>query len=136
MVRLIVGGKGAGKTKRIIEMANEQVENSSGNIVFIDYDKRHSIKINRDIRFINMGEFNINNKDNFFAFLCGILETDYDIEMIYVDGLVKIMGILRDEMIEYFGKLEELCKRYDVSFIITLTIEKEEVPELLQKSII
>jgi len=136
MVQLIVGGIGAGKTKRIIEMANEKVKNSSGNIVFIDYDKRHSIKVNRNIRFINMGEFNINDKDNFFSFLCGILETDYDIEMIYVDGLVKIMGILKDELIEYFNKLEDLCKRYDVSFTITLTIEKEELPELLQKNTI
>ncbi|MBN2260540.1 MAG: twitching motility protein PilT [Clostridiales bacterium] len=136
MVQLIVGGKGAGKTKRIIEMANEQVESTTGHVVFIDDDMRHSFDIHHDIRLMNMEEFSIKNSDEFFGFICGIASTDYDIETIYIDGLVKIIDLSYDELSDYIEKMENMCENYDISFVITLAYEVEDLPENLKEKVI
>ena len=136
MVRLIVGGKGTGKSKKIIDLANEQVETTSGHIIFIDDDMKHSYKIHHDIRLLNTEEDSIKNADEFYGFLCGAVSTDYDIETIYIDGLVKMVDLAFDEISGYIEKLEGLCENYDVSFVITLSYEEEELPDVLGEKII
>ena len=136
MVRLIVGGKGTGKTKRIIEMANEQVDATTGHVVYIDDDMKHSFEIHHDIRLMNMEEFPINSPDEFYGFLCGIASTDYDIETIYVDGLIKILGLTADALPDYIEKIEGICDQNDVSFILTLSIKEEDLNEKLSDKVI
>lgn len=136
MVRLIVGGKGTGKTKRVIDMANEQVENTTGHVVFIDDDMKHSFKIHHDIRLMNMEEFPIQSPDEFFGFLCGIVSTDYDIETIYIDGLFKITELSFAEMPDYIEKLENMCDQYEVKFVVTATYNEDELPEELKDKLI
>ena len=136
MVRLIVGGKGTGKTKKIIDLANEQVNATSGHIVFIDDDMKHSYEIHHDIRLLNMEEHSINNPDEFYGYICGTVSTDYDIETIYIDGLVKIVDLTYDQIPEYVDKLESLCEIYDISLVITLSYEEEELPDSLREKIV
>ncbi|MEA3423216.1 MAG: twitching motility protein PilT [Bacillota bacterium] len=136
MVRLIVGGKGTGKTKKIIDLANEQVDATSGHIVFIDDDMRHSYEVNHDIRLLNMEEHSIKNQDEFYGYICGAVSTDYDIETIYIDGLVKIVDLAYEETAEYIEKLESICEIYDISLVITLSYDEEELPDSLREKII
>jgi len=136
MVRLLVGKKGTGKTKQIIDLANEQVENTAGHIVFIDDDMRHSYEINHDIRLFNMEEFAIKNADEFFGFICGIASTDYDIETIYVDGILKIIDLPYTDLPEYIEKIEKMCENYEISFVISFTADPEELPEVLKERLI
>jgi hypothetical protein len=136
MVRLIVGGKGTGKTKKIIEMANEQVDATTGRVVYIDDDMKHSYEIHHDIRLMNMEEFPITTADEFFGFLWGIASTDYDIETIYVDGLIKILGLTADELPDYIERIEGICDQSDVSFVITLSIKEENLDVKLVDKVI
>lgn len=87
MIKLLCGTKGSGKTKRLIDMANSEMKSGNGNIAFIDVDDNHIFSLDYSVRLINAMEFNINNIESFYGFLCGIIGMNYDVEKIYVDGI-------------------------------------------------
>ncbi|NLM44452.1 MAG: hypothetical protein GX201_10635, partial [Clostridiales bacterium] len=87
MVKFIVGEKGTGKTKIMIEMANEASKVSKGHVVYVDRDNNHIHSLERSLRFINAGEFQIENLKAFYGFLCGIISQNFDIETIFIDGM-------------------------------------------------
>ncbi len=133
MITLIAGPKGTGKTKRIIEMANQDIENSSGNIIFVDDDKRHMYDLKHKLRFISMDEYPLKTLDEFFGFLCGLISCDYDIDKIYIDGLLKVMKTTCESMPDFIKKLEKVGKEYEINFVATISCVKEDLdPELYQ----
>ena len=73
MVRVIYGKKGSGKTKKIIDLANEAVKASTGELVFIDDDNRYMYDLRHEVRFVNATEYNVTSPETFMGFLCGIL---------------------------------------------------------------
>jgi thymidine kinase len=123
MVKLISGKMGSGKTKRIIQMANETMEKSAGHVVFIDDDKRHMYDLKHDLRFISMADYPVNSISEFIGFICGVISNDYDIEHIFIDGLCKVMDCKVTQTPEFVAKLEEIGKRFDISFIATISCE-------------
>lgn len=123
MVKLISGNMGSGKTKRIIEMANETMSKSSGHVVYIDDDKRHMYDLKHDLRFISMSEFPIKTPEEFIGFICGIISNDYDVEHIFIDGLCKVMTCEIEQIPAFIARLEDIGKRYDISFIASISCE-------------
>ena len=101
MVKFILGVKGSGKTKRMIDMANESVKSSNGSIVYIDRDRNHIYDLNRNIRLIETGEFQLENLKSFYGFICGVISQNFDIEKIYIDGQ-KIVSNAEDDCLEKF----------------------------------
>ena len=96
MIQILAGEKGEGKTKRLIEMANDAGKSSKGHVVFIDDDNRHMYDLHYNIRFVKTN-FVMNDQKIFFGFICGILSQDNDIEQIYIDGLHNIVkGLTND----------------------------------------
>ena len=93
MVNLIIGQKGSGKTKRLVKLATEALENSKGNIIFIDDDKRCMSELNYKIRFINSVEYEIKQIDELYGFVAGLLAGNYDIQKIFIDGLNNITAV-------------------------------------------
>ena len=93
MVKFILGAKGSGKTKWLIDNANKDMKEGNGNIAFIDVDDEHIFTLDYNVRLINAMEFNILNVESFYGFLCGIMGMDYDLEKIYVDGIYKAMNL-------------------------------------------
>lgn len=136
MVSMVVGSKGTGKTKRMIKLANEDVEKLSGSVVYIDDDKRYMYDLNHNMRFMNMDDFPIGTKEEFFGFVCGIVSNNYDIQRIYVDGLLKVVDISLEEMTAYFDKFADIAKTNDLKFIFALNHETEEIPEKLREFVI
>ena len=136
MVQFILGVKGSGKTKRMIDMANESKRTSKGNVVFIDRDRDRIYNLNRGIRLIDTREFQLENLKSFYGFICGIISQDYDIENIYVDGQ-SIVSNARDECLETFIKnLEKLNKSFGVHFTVSCSRNTEETPEFLKSYLI
>ncbi len=131
MVKIISGSMGSGKTKQLIRLANEKSEQSAGHIVFIDDDKRHMYDLTHDIRFVCMEDFPVHSVDEFVGFICGIISNDYDIDHIFIDGLCKVMDCIVTETPKFIARLEELGKRYDISFVATLNCES--LPEELKE---
>ncbi len=136
MISLLVGSKGTGKTKKIIKLANEEVKSAKGNIIFVDDDKRHIYDLKHSVRFISMDEYPIYNINEFFGFLCGIISNDYDINKIYIDGLLKVMKTDFDEIPKLIRKLENVSTKYEIDFFMTISCVKEQLHEDLHKYLV
>jgi thymidine kinase len=133
MISLIYGGKGSGKTKRIIEAVNEACKTNNGYAVYITTRPKHSIQINSSIRFVDSNEYGLKNKDQAIGFLKGILASNSDITAMYIDGFSYMSGMEIEDMEDIFKELELVSKQHQVDF--TLTISRDVLPEFLKKYI-
>ncbi|MCL2363504.1 MAG: hypothetical protein FWC71_02445 [Defluviitaleaceae bacterium] len=130
MIKFMAGQKGQGKTRKIIEMANEAIKSADGHLVFIDDDRRHTRDIDRDIRFVESGKHILSNYREFIGFVRGILSQNSDIEHIYVDGLCNIIKTLDNEaLLKLTKKLEMISTIDHVEFTISVNMEPEDLPE-------
>lgn len=134
MIQVVPGETGEGKTKRLIELANEAVTKDNGHIVYIDGDNSHIYDLTHEIRYINISEYPINNYHEFFGFLCGILSEDNDIDAIYVDGLLKMAHLSEicnsDELV---SKIKTITEKFDVRIISSINCDEESLPEFLRE---
>lgn len=121
MVKLLIGGSGTGKTRRLVDLANDTSKTSEGHLIFIDDDTRHMYDVESSIRFINIKEFPIENFDACFGFLCGIISSDYDIDCIFIDGMYKVLNTDLENLSVVLPKLENLAQQFGVKFYITVS---------------
>ena len=92
MVQIIVGVKGKGKTKRLLEMANEAVKNAKGTVVYLDKSAKHMYELSNKIRLINVNDYEIMSSDGFTGFVSGIISQDHDLETMFLDSFLKLGG--------------------------------------------
>lgn len=136
MVKFILGVKGSGKTKKMIDMANESVKASNGSVVYIDRDRNHIYDLNRNIRLIETGEFQLENLKSFYGFICGVISQNFDIERVFIDGQ-KIVSNAQDECLDAFIKnLEKLNEKFGVDFTISCSRSVDGIPEFLKSYLI
>lgn len=136
MVSLICGGNGTGKTCKMIEMANNEIEKVQGKMVFIEVNSRHLFDLDYRIRYINTSEYNLSKEEQFYGFICGLLATDYDIEVVYVDGLYKITESCKlQEPKEMVKRLEKLSSKFNVKFVLSLNCSEEEIPNEIKENV-
>ena len=128
MVKLLIGHKGTGKTKMMIEMANEQVEKSHGSIIFINKNSRLMYDLKYRIRVVCMEDFeHITNSDEYIGFIYGIISSDHDIETIYIDSILKHADFSLGDLPEFLTRLTNISKNYGMDFVVSLSAEKEEM---------
>ncbi|MGM0396574.1 MAG: hypothetical protein ACQEP4_05910 [Bacillota bacterium] len=132
MVKFILGEKGSGKTKWLIDNANKDMADGNGNIAFVDVDDNHIFSLNYNVRLINAMEFNVLNVRSFYGFLCGIMAMDYDLDKIYVDGIYKVMKVEFNDMVYLIDSLIRISERFEVEFYINIDYTMDEVPENLR----
>lgn len=132
MIHVIYGKKGSGKSKRLLDMANAEVEKATGNIVYLDDNNRCMYDLKHEIRFINTSDYSIDNTDKLYGFVCGILSRDFDISTVYIDGLKKIVG--KEENLEKL--IKKLDKVFDGINAYIVISGSEDVPEYLKKYVI
>ena len=84
MVQLIVGKKGKGKTKQLLDKVNSEVKDISGSIVYLDKSTKHMYELNNKVRLIDVSRYMIENADEFLGFVCGIISQDHDLEQMYL----------------------------------------------------
>lgn len=134
MIKVLIGKKGTGKTKTLIEAVNKTAGSANGNIVFIGKDtKRHIYDLDHSVRLVSTSEFQISNYNEFYGFLCGIISNDYDITNIYIDSISKIIGDGLDGLDEFFKKIENLSKTFSISFFFTISLDPDNTPGYLTK---
>lgn len=137
MIQVLASGKGEGKTKRLIEMANSDVKNVTGTVIYVDDDGRHIYDLHYDVRFIETTDFHIKNKSEFTGFVCGILAQDRDIEKFYIDGLTNIVENVTSEDLESItSKIEKISNDHNVDFIIGMNKKSDELPEVLRQYVV
>ncbi|KAB3531630.1 ATP-binding protein [Alkaliphilus pronyensis] len=133
MIKLFMGKKGSGKTKRLIDSANDSIKKVKGHVVYVDYDNSHMFQIDYRVRFISTKEYQITDEEGFYGFLCGIIASNYDIETVFIDSLYSITRKELKELEGFFSKLDSLEMKYNVSFILSVNCDKEEPPMFLSK---
>jgi len=136
MVQLICGHNGTGKTRRMIELANNNVEQIHGKMVFLEANNKHIFDLDYRIRYINTKEYGLTNEDQFQGFVCGLIATDYDVEEVYIDGLYKITQAEKDRLEPLVERLEFLSQKFDVKFIMSVNFDINDIPEQLRSKVL
>jgi hypothetical protein len=128
MVKLLIGHKGTGKTKQMIDLANEQIQDSKGSVIFINKNSRLMYDLKYRIRVVCMEEYeHVTNSDEYIGFLYGIISSDHDIETIYIDSILKHADFSLGDLPEFLTRLQDISKNYGMDFVVSLSAEKEEM---------
>ena len=138
MIELIYGSKGTGKTKIIIDKANDNVETAKGDIVFITDTDELIHQLRYQIRIINASVLKDDEDrtieiSEFVAFIKGILSANYDIETLYIDGAHRIFKKKVPEMGAFYAALTKIAEKTQVKFVLTVSAEPEDFPEELKR---
>lgn len=136
MVQLIVGNKGKGKTKQLLDKVNNEIEMTKGNIVYLDKSTKHMFELNNRIRLIDVSDYLVTNADEFLGFICGIISQDHDVEKIYIDSLLILANLEGTDVAPTIEKLEEIGAKFNVDFVVCMSLDENTVPESLKSKII
>ena len=135
MVELIVGKKGKGKTKVLLDKVNGAVKDANGSIVYLDKSTKHMYELNNKVRLIDVSGFPVKNADEFVGFICGILSQDHDLEQIYLDSFLKVSKLEDADVTDTLDQLDKIGEKYGISIVVSISLDKEEIPEALQDKI-
>ena len=135
MVELLIGKKGTGKTKALIEKVNNALTVAKGNVVFISNDTNRNIfDVKSKARMADTSEFEIKSYDEFLGFISGIISRDFDNTNIFVDGIFKIVGSDNLDGFESFlNRLETMSQKFEITFVISVSIDAETAPDYIKK---
>ncbi|HJC63156.1 MAG TPA: twitching motility protein PilT [Candidatus Blautia merdavium] len=136
MVQLIVGEKGKGKTKELLDRVNKEIKEAKGTIVYLDKSRKHMYELNNKVRLIDTSEYDIRNSQEFVGFLSGILSQDNDLEKMYLDSFLKIAQVADDELSDILSRLEQMSKTFQVSFVVSISKNECDLPEIAKDKIL
>ncbi|MBO5458172.1 MAG: hypothetical protein J6A24_04370 [Clostridia bacterium] len=133
MIKVIYGAKGTGKTKMMIDAANETVKIAKGHMIFITDSKRGMYDLEREIRFIDTSEYDIAGEAALCGFVKGVIAGNNDNEYVFIDGVVRIAGKPVQEMAAFFYMLDKVSKDSGVTITVSVSANKEDLPDFVTK---
>ena len=136
MVQLIVGKKGKGKTKQLLDKVNSAVKEVSGNIVYLDKSSKNMYELNNKIRLINVSDYMISDCDEFIGFICGIISQDHDLEQMYLDSFIVNAHLDGTDVAPAIAKLQKISDTFKVDFVLSISLDEAEIPDSLKENII
>ena len=136
MVQLIVGNKGKGKTKQLLDKVNSEIKTVEGNIAYLDKSTKHMFELNNKVRLINVADYMVENSDEFVGFISGIISQDHDLQQMYFDSFLKIASLENEDISATVEKLEKISDNFHVDFILSVSLDEGELPESLKDKVI
>lgn len=136
MLELIIGAKGKGKTRKMVEKANNESKITNGSIIYIDKSNKHMYELSNMIRLINLHEFTIGSKSAFIGFIQGLISSNHDLTHIFLDNFMWLACIEKDGVAEVLDEMYDLSEKYNITFVISTAIEKNEVPEQYKNCVV
>ena len=134
MVRLIMGVKGSGKTKQLIELINNAAKDEPGNVVCIEANRNMTFDISNQVRLIDAHEYNLNNYDVYRGFISGLYAGNYDISKVFIDNLCKTIGCDVDVNAEKFlDWLDNFGEKNGINFTVTISGDQSLASEGMKK---
>lgn len=124
MVTLILGKKGSGKTKKLMDLCNTAVAQSNGNVVFIEKDNTLTYDVNHQVRLVSAADYAVCGFDALYGFIAGMCAGNYDITDIFVDSTLKIGGTDMAALDNFVEKISKL----DVKMVLSVSADKAEIP--------
>ena len=129
MIKVIMGLKGSGKTKKLIDSINEAVKQASGDVVCIEYGKKLTYDVNYRVRLVDSEEYAISNSDMLKGFLSGLHAGNFDITNVYIDNLYKTIGTDRANGEEFVAWCAKFAETNNMNITITISDEVEKASE-------
>ncbi|MGN1019808.1 MAG: hypothetical protein ACI4O7_05500 [Aristaeellaceae bacterium] len=136
MIQIIAGKKGSGKTKRLINMTNDTAKTSSSSVVFLDKDNSYMFDVDRAVRFVNVNDYHVSNSDMFLGFLGGMLASNYDVGVIFVDAFIKLTHAELANAKPIIDTLEELGEKHRVKFVLSVSEDPALLPDFMKGYVI
>lgn len=134
MIKIIIGTKGTGKTKKLIEMVNAAAHESKGHVVCLEYGDGLKYDISSKVRLINTKDYNISGFDAFSGFIKGLFASNYDISSVFVDGALKITGTDLDKLGEIIEDVNKIAG--EATLVVLVSADIADAPETLKKYVI
>ena len=135
MVSIIAGEKGKGKTKILLEKANEAVSKANGSVIYLDKSSKHMYELNNKIRLVNVSEFPIISADGFIGFLSGLISSDHDIEAVFLDSFLKLAVLEGVDITSTIDRIEALGEKYGITFVLSVSMDASDLPENAKKNV-
>jgi hypothetical protein len=135
MIKVIYGAKGTGKTKMMIDAANAAVANAKGHLIFLTDTKRGMYDLERDVRFIDVTDYDVAGEAALCGFVKGVIAGNNDNEYVYIDGVVRIAGKPVSELAAFFYMLEKVSMTNNLTITVSVSAAKEELPDFVAKYI-
>lgn len=128
MLEIVAGEKGTGKTRVLINKANDAVKVASGNIVYMDKNNKHMYELSNRVRLINIPAFHIDNSIMFLGFLYGVLSQDHDLSQIYIDNFFSTSNADENAFSDIVDTLLKISEEYEVDIIVSIAKSKQNLP--------
>ena len=135
MVSIIAGEKVKGKTKILLEKANEAVSKANGSVIYLDKSSKHMYELNNKIRLVNVSEFPIISADGFIGFLSGLISSDHDIEAVFLDSFLKLAVLEGADITSTIDRIETLGEKYGITFVLSVSMDASDLPENAKKNV-
>lgn len=132
MVKLLIGEKGSGKTKKLLDAVNEALANSKGNVICVEKDDLLRYQVSYRVRLLAAANYGISGYEAFYGFLSGLCAGDHDVTDILVDATLKIGGRDYEELAKFLQKIARLSELTDTVFTFTVSTDRENLPESIQ----
>ena len=129
MITLIIGNKGSGKTKKLINLVNEAMDKSNGCVVCIEKEPLLTYEVSHRVRLIDTDQYAISGYDQFLGFICGVCAGNHDITDILVDATLKIGGKDFDKLASFLENVNKFCADSDKKITFTISADKADLPE-------
>ncbi len=133
MLKLIIGVKGTGKTKALINMVNTAVENTSGNVVCIEKGDKLTYDVKHQARLIDTKQYFISDAQSLYGFVAGILASNHDVTDLFIDSALKICNNDSVAFDKFVEEVNALVEKLEVNVVITSSIPVEDASETVKK---
>lgn len=136
MVKLVVGTKGKGKTKYLLDNANSEAKSSDGVVIYLDKNTKHMFELDRSIRLINVNEYPVPDFDVLMGFICGLIAGNNDIEAIYFDSFLTLTNQEGKDVTDSINKLIVLSDKLKVDFIVSLSMDESDLSDTFKEYVV
>ena len=133
MIKLIIGIKGTGKTKTLIQMVNSALQTTGGNVVVLEKGEKLRYDIKYQARLVNTDEYYVNDAQSLYGFVAGLLASNHDVTELFIDSALKICNNDAAAFDKFVDQLNELVEKVNVKVTITSSIPVEEASETVKK---
>ena len=119
----------------LLDRVNGAVKEANGSIVYLDKSTKHMYELNNKVRLIDVSSYPLKNADEFVGFICGIISQDHDLEQIYLDSFLKVSKLEDADVTDTLDQLDKIGEKYGISIVVSISLDKAEIPEALQDKI-
>lgn len=136
MLKLVTGTKGKGKTKYLLDACNADGKSNDGLVIYIGKNNDHMYQLDRKIRHVNASEYPLNGVDGIVGFICGLIAGNSDIQAIYFDSFLTIVGIAPEDLNDTLEEIVGSSEKLGVDFILSLSMDSKNLPEKFKDNVL